>query len=133
MYQDDEFKAKIAAHQAAGMHARQGYTTCTYEIEGPKTIITMRDLYNERQRIQREKMGHLSIMEVLLNAFTEFNAKHDEEFSACFETQEDKKGGPLTHLYILHRLHERLLRANSEVLVLDSTYRTRCLSSTSSA
>ena len=122
MYKDDEFKARIAAHQAAGMHARQTYTT--YEIEGPKTIITMRDLYNERQRIQREKMGHLSIMEVLLNAFTEFNAKHDEEFSACFETQENEKGGPLTHLYILHRLHERLLRANSEVLILDSTYRT---------
>jgi hypothetical protein len=49
MYKDDEFKVKIAAHQAAGMHARQTYTT--YEIEGPKTIITMRDLYNERQRI----------------------------------------------------------------------------------
>jgi hypothetical protein len=49
MYKDDKFKIKTAAYQAAGMHARQTYTT--YEIEGPKTIIIMRDLYNERQRI----------------------------------------------------------------------------------
>jgi hypothetical protein len=66
------------------MHARQTYTI--YEIEGPKTIITMRDLYNERQRIQREKMSYLLIIKILFNVFTEFNAKHDKEFFACFKT-----------------------------------------------
>ena len=46
MYKDNKFKTKTAAHQAADRHIRQTYTT--YEIKGPKIIITMRDLYNER-------------------------------------------------------------------------------------
>jgi hypothetical protein len=46
MYKNNKFKTRIAAYQAAGMHARQTYII--YEIKGPKTIITMRDLYNER-------------------------------------------------------------------------------------
>jgi hypothetical protein len=63
-------------------------------------------------------------MEVFLNAFTEFNAKHDEEFSACFEIQENEKGDPLIYFYIFYRFHERLFRANSEILIFDLTYRT---------
>ena len=68
-------------------------------------------------------MDYLLIIEVLFNAFTEFNVKHDEEFSAYFKIQENEKGGPFTYFYIFYRFYERLLRANFEVLVLDLTYR----------
>jgi hypothetical protein len=68
-------------------------------------------------------MGHLLIIKILLNAFTEFNVKYDEEFSAYFKTQENEKSGSLTHFYIFYRFYERLLRANSEIFVLDSIYK----------
>jgi hypothetical protein len=125
MYKDDEFKAKTASHRSAGMLARHTYTT--YEIERPETYIIMRDLYNERDKIHREKLGHRSIMGVLVNALSEFNDRHEVttgEFSADFQTKYDERGGPLTYLFVLHSLHRKLLMANPEVLVLDSTYRT---------
>jgi hypothetical protein len=85
MYKDNEFKAKTVSHRLAGMLARHTYTT--YEIERLETYITMRDLYNERNKIHREKLGHRSIMGVLINALSEFNDRHKatiNEFSADF-------------------------------------------------
>jgi hypothetical protein len=85
IYKDDEFKAKTASYRSAGMLARHIYTT--YEIERSETYIIMRDLYNERDKIYREKLGHRSIMGVLVNTLSEFNDKHKittGEFSADF-------------------------------------------------
>jgi hypothetical protein len=85
MYKDDEFKAKTVSHRSAGMLARYTYTT--YEIERPETYITMRDLYNERDKIHREKLGYRSIIGVFVNALSEFNDRYEAttgEFSADF-------------------------------------------------
>jgi hypothetical protein len=125
MYKDNEFKAKIASHRLAGMLARHIYTT--YEIERPETYIIIRDLYNERDKIHREKLGYRSIMGVLVNALSEFNDKHKVitgEFFADFQIKYDEREGFLTHLFVFHSLHRKLLMANPKILVLDLTYRT---------
>jgi hypothetical protein len=85
IYKNDEFKAKTTSHRSAGMLARHTYTT--YEIERSETYIIMRDLYNERDKIYREKLGYRSIMGVLVNALSEFNDRYEViigEFFADF-------------------------------------------------
>jgi hypothetical protein len=74
IYKDNEFKAKTIFYRSAGMLTRHTYIT--YEIERPKTYIIMRDLYNERDKIYRKKLGHRSIIGVLINTLSEFNDRH---------------------------------------------------------
>jgi hypothetical protein len=124
IYKNNKFKAKTASYRLAGMLARHTYTT--YEIERPETYITMRDFYNERNKIHREKLGHRSIIRVLINALSEFNDKYKiitGEFSADFQTKYDERRNPFTHFFVLYSLYRKLLMANPEILILDSTYR----------
>jgi hypothetical protein len=124
MYKDDKFKVKTTSYRSAGMLAR--YTYIIYEIERPETYIIMRDLYNERDKIYREKLGHRSIMGVLVNAFSEFNDRHEVitgEFFADFQIKYDERGGPFIYLFVFYSFHRKLLMANFEVLVFDLIYR----------
>jgi hypothetical protein len=73
IHKDDKFKAKIAIHQSAGMLARHTYIT--YEIKRPEVCIIMRDLYNARDKLKREKMGNKLFIHVLIEAFSLFNDK----------------------------------------------------------
>jgi hypothetical protein len=106
------------------MLARHTYTT--YEIKRSKVCIIMRDLYNARDKLKREKIGNKLPIYVLIEALSLFNDKNEttNEFSADYLTKFGEKGDSLTHLFVFYGLHRKLLIANFEILILDLTYRT---------
>jgi MULE transposase domain len=101
------------------------HTYITYEIERFEVCMTMRDLYNVRDKFKREKMGNRSPIYVFIEALSLFNDKNEatDEFFADYLTKFGEEGDPLIYLFVLYGLYRKLLMANPEILIFDSTYR----------
>jgi hypothetical protein len=106
------------------MLARHTYTI--YEIERPKIYITIRDLYNARDKLKREKIGNRSLIYVLIEVLSFFNDKNEatNKFSTDYLTKFGEKRNPFIYLFVLHGLHKKLFMANPKILILDLIYRT---------
>jgi hypothetical protein len=123
LYKGKEFKERTAAHEATGMLTR--YTYIIDEIKNLDNPFIARDYHNERAKIRRNRFSGKSSIHAFLEALDAFNEIEEAsyQFSAEYKTKFDD-GGPLIHFFFLHQKHKQLLAANSEVLILDSTYRT---------
>jgi hypothetical protein len=121
LHKTPAYKASVKAQKQAGMQANHTYASI-YGQES-ESLITKRDIYNERAIVRREELGGLSPIHALLRFVLTINEAH-KEFTSAFECENGIAGGPLKYLFIMHDKHIKLLRANSEVLIADATYKT---------
>jgi hypothetical protein len=121
MEKNKAFKATIKAQKQAGMQANHTYASV--HGQDSESLITKRDIYNERANVRRDELGGLSPIHALLRFVLTFNKAH-KKFTSAFECENGDKGGPLKYLFVMHDKHIRLLKANSEVLIADATYKT---------
>jgi MULE transposase domain len=121
MEKDLAFKAAVKAQKHAGMEANHTYAS--HYGENPEALITKRDIHNERANVRRQDLGGLAPIHALLRFVLSTN-EVKKEFTSTFECENGVAGGPLKYLFVMHDKHIKLLRANSEVLIADATYKT---------
>jgi MULE transposase domain len=85
----------------------------------------MRDFYNARDKLKREKMGNKSPIYMLIEALSLFNDKNEaiDKFFTDYLIKFGEKRSPLTHFFVLYGLHRKLFIANPEILIFDLIYR----------
>jgi hypothetical protein len=115
------FKATVKAQKHAGMEANHTYSSLYGE--NADSLLTKRDVHNERAKIRREDLGRLAPIHALLRFVLSTN-EAKKEFTSAFECENGVAGGPLKYLFVMHDKHIKLLKANSEVLIADATYKT---------
>jgi hypothetical protein len=115
------YKATVKAQKHAGMQANHIYSS--FYGESTESLITKRDIYNERANVRREDLGGLALIHALLRFVLSTN-EVKKEFISAFECENGVAGGPLKYLFVMHDKHIKLLKANSEVLIADATYKT---------
>jgi hypothetical protein len=83
------------------MLARYIYTID--KIENPDNFLIVRDYYNERAKIRRNRFNGKSPIHALLKALNVFNETEEAsyQFSAEYKTKFDN-GGLFTHLFFLY-------------------------------
>jgi hypothetical protein len=101
------------------------HTYIIYEIKRPEVCMIMRDLYNARDKLKREKMGNKLLIYIFIEALSFFNDKNKitNEFSADYLIKFGEKRGLFIYLFVLYSLHRKLFMANPEILILDLIYR----------
>jgi MULE transposase domain len=115
------YKATVKAQKHAGMQANHTYSSL--HGESTESLITKRDIHNERANVRREDLGGLAPIHALLRFVLSTN-EAKKEFTSAFECENGVAGGPLKYLFVMHDKHIKLLKANSEVLIADATYKT---------
>jgi hypothetical protein len=118
---DLAFKATVKAQKYAGMKAYHIYAN--HYGENPISLIIRRDIYNERANVRRQDLRNLALIHALFR-FVLLTNEIKKEFISTFECENGVAGGPLKYLFIMHDKHIKLLKANSEVLIADVTYKT---------
>jgi hypothetical protein len=91
--------------------------------ENADSLLTKRDVHNERAKVRKEDLGELAPIHALLRFVLSTN-ETKKEFTSAFECENGVAGGPLKYLFVMHDKHIKLLKANSEVLIADATYKT---------
>jgi hypothetical protein len=118
---DLAFKATVKAQKHAGMEAHHTYAS--HYGENPTSLITRRDIHNERANVRRQDLGDLAPIHALLR-FVFLTNEAKKEFTSTFECKNGVAGEPLKYLFVMHDKHIKLFKANSEVLITDVTYKT---------
>jgi hypothetical protein len=114
------YKATVKAQKHAGMQANYIYSS--FYGESIESLITKRDIYNERANVRREDLESLAPIYVLFRFVLSTN-EVKKEFISAFECKNRVAGGPFKYLFVMHDKHIKLLKANSEVLIADATYK----------
>jgi hypothetical protein len=99
------------------------HTYPNYYSENPTSLITRRDIYNERANVRRQDLGGLAPIYALFR-FVLLTNEAKKEFTFTFECENGVAGGSLKYLFIMHDKHIKLFKANSEVLIADAIYKT---------
>ena len=84
-------------------------------------IISLKDIYNERQLNKKQLLGGLTPVQALLKAFNEHGGD-DIELKYHFAYKEDDSNH-LKSLFFTHPEFLKYLQKNSNVLLLDYTYK----------
>jgi hypothetical protein len=90
--------------------------------ENPTFLITRRDIHNERANVRRQDLKGLAPIHVLFRFILSTN-ETKKEFIFTFEYKNGVTGGSLKYLFIMHDKHIKLLKANSEVFIINVTYK----------
>ena len=106
MYKNKTFRKRVADDKRVRIHAKQIYTA--FKLENPDNPITMRDIYNKRQKIRRAELNNKTPISTLLTAPLE-KKNYENEFFMLYKTENGIKDNPLTHLFIAHDKHIDLL------------------------
>ena len=105
---------KIKNYLTAGLTAGQTLTLLKNE-DSNNGILTLRDIYNERQAIQQDELqGRLRIQAMLMDLAEDFYLYYDW----------DENTQQLTRLAFFHKKSLGFLSRWPEVLVMDATYKT---------
>ena len=106
IYKDEAFRKRVADNKRVEIHAKQTYAA--FKLKNPNNPITIRDIYNERQRIRRAELNGKTPISALLIALLKRKG-YENEFFILYEAENGIEGGPLTHLFIAHDKHIDLL------------------------
>ncbi|KAK9353597.1 hypothetical protein V1523DRAFT_396343 [Lipomyces doorenjongii] len=82
----------------------------------PGTSVTRRDSHNLRADIKRKELGGLSLIQALL-----FQLDEDSDYISFDKRDENQR---VIRLLFIHKSSIEMLRLHSEVLIMDSTYKT---------
>ena len=85
-------------------------------LQDKECILKKKDIYNAKQSIRRKALGPLSPIQYLLEAL------NDDNWFYKYETTPISR--ELTHLFFIEKNTADILRKNSEVLLMDCTYKT---------
>src|SRR6266536_325898 len=119
-YKDKTFKQRVSDDKRVGISAKQTYAAL--KLANPNNPITMRDVYNERQKVRRSELRGKTPISALLKALIEKQG-YEDEFFTLYQSEGGIEGGPLSHLFIAHDKHIDFLMENSEVLITDLIYK----------
>lgn len=98
---------------------RVAVTMVALRAEHPSVLITSRDVYNIRQRARTARYGNQTKMEFLMNTIR----NKDMYFSDVCTDADDHT----SKLFIAHKASLEVFKSNSDVLVMDCTYKTNRL------
>jgi hypothetical protein len=118
---DLTFKATVKAQKHVGIETHHIYAS--HYGENPTSLITRRDIYNERANVRRQDLGSLAPIHALLR-FILLTNEAKKKFTSTFEYENGVTGGPLKYLFIMHDKYIKLLKANSEILIANVIYKT---------
>jgi hypothetical protein len=90
--------------------------------ESTESLITKRDIYNERANVRRKNFKNLAPIHALLRFVLSTN-EAKKEFISAFEYKNRVAGGPFKYLFVMHDKYIKLLKANSEVLIANAIYK----------
>jgi len=99
------------------MLARHIYTH--FDRTEPNNNLIIRDVYNKRAEIRRRELNGRTPIQTLLQSLIITG-----EFSTHYQIKFGDQNSPLTHLFITHRPHKLLFTLNSEIIIIDLTYKT---------
>jgi hypothetical protein len=91
--------------------------------ESTESLITKRDIHNERANVRREDFRNLAPIHILLRFVLSTN-EAKKEFISAFEYKNRVAGGPLKYLFVIHNKHIKFLKTNSKILIANATYKT---------
>jgi hypothetical protein len=121
MEKDLTFKAAVKAQKHAKMETNHTYAS--HYDENPKTLVTKRDIHNERANVRRQDLESLASIHALLRFVLSTN-EAKKKFTSTFEYKNGVAGRPLKYLFVMHDKHIKLFKTNSEILIADATYKT---------
>ncbi|KAK9242958.1 hypothetical protein V1506DRAFT_545859 [Lipomyces tetrasporus] len=98
----------------AGIRARE--TVRTLRQLDPSTSVTRRDIHNLRADIKRKELAGLSPIQALL-----FQLDEDSDYISFNKRDENQR---VIRLLFMHKSSIEMLRWHSQVLIMDSTYKT---------
>jgi len=110
---NDEERARIREMSSAGIRPREIVTTIRQN--DPNSRVISRTIYNERQRLRKEKLNGRTPIQTLIDELSVDNY--------MFDFQSDDEGH-ITHLFFAHQESIELTRTYSFVLLMDCTYKT---------
>lgn len=85
-------------------------------LENDDCILKTKDIYNVKQAIRRKNLGPLSPMQFLLRSL--------EQDNWYFEYRASEISQEVTHLFFVEKHTVEILKENSEILLMDCTYKT---------
>jgi hypothetical protein len=91
--------------------------------ENANSLFIKRDVHNERAKVRKEDLGKLAPIHALLRFVLSTN-EAKKEFTSAFECENGVASGPLKYLFVMHDKHIKFLKANSEILIANATYKT---------
>lgn len=111
-------KERIEQDLWAGCAVRQ--TQAQLQQQFPGTLITKRDIFNERAQAKNRALQGKPMMEALLHELEEGG------YHYAYQTFPDThdKAGVVCHLLIIHPQSLSIYKENFDVLILDCTYKT---------
>ena len=93
-----------------------GQVLTSLRLDDNNCILHKKDIYNARQSLRRKTLGPLSPMQYLLQ-----NLERDNWF---FQYRATELSNEVTHLFFVEKHTVEILKKNSEVLLMDCTYKT---------
>jgi MULE transposase-like protein len=115
---DATIKERIEQDMWAGCMVRQ--TQAQLQQQFPGTLLTKRDIFNERAQAKVKALGGQSMVEALLQELKDGGYYYAYEVYP--ETHD--KSGMISHLLIIHPESLAIYKSNFDVLILDCTYKT---------
>ena len=97
-------------------HATPSQILTSMRLQEDNCALKTKDIYNVKQAIRRKALGYLSPIQSLLNALEK------ENWFYKYETTPISK--EITHLFFVEKNTVDILKENSEVLLMDCTYKT---------
>ncbi|KAK9376442.1 uncharacterized protein V1513DRAFT_245649, partial [Lipomyces chichibuensis] len=104
----------VYTQMKAGIRARE--TVRTLRQLDPGTSVTRRDIHNLRADIKRKELDGLSPIQALL-----FQLDEDSDYISFNKRDENQR---VIRLLFMHKSSIEMLRWHSQVLIMDSTYKT---------
>ncbi len=107
----------MITYKSAGILARYIYTH--FDRTEPHNNLIIRNVYNKRAEMRRRELNDRTPIQTLLQSLTTTG-----KFSSHYQIKFKDQNGPLTYLFITHQPHKLLFTLNSEIIIIDSTYKT---------
>jgi hypothetical protein len=86
------------------------HTYLSFYSESTESLITKRDIYNERANVRREDLKSLAPIYALLRFVFSTN-EIKKEFISAFECENRVAGGPLKYLFVIHDKNIKFLKS----------------------
>ena len=81
--------------------------------------LIMRDVYNKRAEMRRRELNDRTLIQALLQLLIITG-----EFSTHYQINFGDQNNPLTYFFIIYRPYKLLFALNSEIIIIDLTYKT---------
>lgn len=115
---DSPVKERIAQDLWAGYAVRQ--THAQLQQQFPDLVITKRDIFNKRVQAKVKALQGKTMVEALFTELKEGGYYYPHQVFPV----DHAKAGTLSHLLIIHPLSLKIYKENSDILILDCTYKT---------